>query len=422
MNLKLTLISYLYLCHEIILQMLLYISLSGILLSVILFAFSARLYKSSRYLAGFIFLISLYSLFFYILFYSESVYLVSIAYINLTSIFYLIGPMIYWYIRSLLTDNYRLRKSDAIHLLPALIFLINSLPYIFGPYHEKLIVATELVKNIDHIGIYKPTLLHSLISIEVIFLSRTVLVFAYTLASIWLLFRYLRSGKSHFIMVRQHYMTKWLMTLLGFLLVLTISHSLLIFKSVEEENSRLFYTLNFLQVLTAIGLSGLLISPLFYPTILYGLPLVPEVSNMSIAATESVVYIDAEDKKVKLPVFESDYLMQMNSIIENLMLEEKVYLTTDLNLPRLSVLTQIPVHHLAYFFREHLNQSFHDYRNGWRVEHAKMLIMEGKAKELTLEAIGTLSGFSSRNTFFIAFKRVEGISPGEFTSRAGCSQ
>ena len=143
---------------------------------------------------------------------------------------------------------------------------------------------------------------------------------------------------------------------------------------------------------------------------------------MSIAATESVVYIDAEDKKVKLPVFESDYLMQMNSIIENLMLEEKVYLTTDLNLPRLSVLTQIPVHHLAYFFREHLNQSFHDYRNGWRVEHAKMLIMEGKAKELTLEAIGTLSGFSSRNTFFIAFKRVEGISPGEFTSRAGCSQ
>jgi AraC-like DNA-binding protein len=46
-----------------------------------------------------------------------------------------------------------------------------------------------------------------------------------------------------------------------------------------------------------------------------------------------------------------------------------------------------------------------------------MLILEGKAKGLKLEAIGTLSGFSSRNTFFIAFKRAEGISPSEFTSR-----
>jgi len=52
-----------------------------------------------------------------------------------------------------------------------------------------------------------------------------------------------------------------------------------------------------------------------------------------------------------------------------------------------------------------------------RVRHAKKLIKEGKTKELTLEAIGQLSGFSTRNTFFMAFKKVEGISPGAYSSK-----
>jgi AraC-like DNA-binding protein len=58
-----------------------------------------------------------------------------------------------------------------------------------------------------------------------------------------------------------------------------------------------------------------------------------------------------------------------------------------------------------------------NFRNEWSVEHAKSLIMEGKSSELTLEAIGILSGFSSRNTFLHAFKKVEGISPHTYLSR-----
>jgi AraC-like DNA-binding protein len=50
-------------------------------------------------------------------------------------------------------------------------------------------------------------------------------------------------------------------------------------------------------------------------------------------------------------------------------------------------------------------------------KHAKNLIKEGKNAELTLEAIGLLSGFSSRNTFFTAFKKAEGISPGSYAAK-----
>lgn len=36
---------------------------------------------------------------------------------------------------------------------------------------------------------------------------------------------------------------------------------------------------------------------------------------------------------------------------------------------------------------------------------------------MTLEAIGMLSGFSSRNTFLADFKKFEGESPGSYASR-----
>jgi AraC-like DNA-binding protein len=62
-------------------------------------------------------------------------------------------------------------------------------------------------------------------------------------------------------------------------------------------------------------------------------------------------------------------------------------------------------------------QSFTDFRNEWRIIYAKKLIKEGKATGMTLEAIGLLSGFTSRNTFFTAFKKREGVSPGVFAAR-----
>ena len=99
------------------------------------------------------------------------------------------------------------------------------------------------------------------------------------------------------------------------------------------------------------------------------------------------------------------------------MREEKPYLQPDCNLALLSKLINIPAHHLAYFFREVKNQPFTDFRNEWRVTHAKKLILEGKTKELTLEAIGLLSGFSTRNTFYTAFRKTEGSPPSAFVDK-----
>jgi len=175
----------------------------------------------------------------------------------------------------------------------------------------------------------------------------------------------------------------------------------------------MFFTFNVLNVLSGVGLAGLLISPFFFPGILYGLPRLPEPTEVPGNLDLVNEPLQEEAKKISSK-FEVDYIDFICEQTEKCMVEYQPYLQQDLNLAQLSMLVKIPVHHLAYYFREVKMQTFSDYRNEWRVEHAKNLIREGKSSDLTLEAIGILSGFSSRNTFLNAFKKAEGISPQAF--------
>ncbi len=82
---------------------------------------------------------------------------------------------------------------------------------------------------------------------------------------------------------------------------------------------------------------------------------------------------------------EQDYLRYIGEKADSCMQENQPFICPDFNMTRFSVLTNIPVHHLAYYFSKTKKQTFGDYRNQWRIDHAKKLITEGKA---ALETLG----------------------------------
>jgi AraC-like DNA-binding protein len=391
--------------------MLLSLSLLGLILSAILLYFNARNYKSSIYLSLFFFLISLYSFSQYVLLYSKSVFLVSIIPGHFGFLFYLAGPMLYWYIRSVLTDDYHLKKKDLWHFLPMVIYFVAVLPYIFSSFASKVEIAREIVKDISFLQQYKFTVLSDIFSVHAVYLSRPLILLGYTIWSVTLFIQYLISKGELFVFSHQHFMTKWISVFLIFNSIMIVCHFLLMLKPVS-----VFATLNVLQILSAAGLMGLLISPFFFPDTLYGLPRFPE-STATLKPKESELDTFPGVPRKSTNHFESGYLLDINQKADSCMKQFQPYLQPDFNLTQFSVLVHIPTHHLAYYFREEKKQSFIDYRNIWRVNHAKTLIKEGKASDLTLEAIGLLSGFSNRNTFFIAFKKAEGISPGAFVNQ-----
>jgi AraC-like DNA-binding protein len=318
--------------------------------------------------------------------------------------------MFYWYIRSILSDNSGLKKWDFLHLLPSAIFLLTSIPYMLAPWSHKIGNAYRLVQDIGYLREMKVSLLYEIIPTSVIFFSRPVLILIYAIWSTVLFIRWILQNRGLQVIYRQRYVTIWLSVLLGFLFIMTISHLIILIDTFTNERVTLFYTLNLLMVLTAVGFAGLLISPFFFPGILYGLPRLPESVLTAKNKVRELHRLNGLDKKTRHGL-ESDYIRSIGQKTDSCMQELQPYLQKDFNLAQLSSLIHIPGHHLAYYFREDKKQSFNDYRNTWRVNHAKKLIREGQTDRMTLEAIGLLSGFSSRNTFFIAFKRAEGISP-----------
>jgi AraC-like DNA-binding protein len=400
--------------------MLLFLSILGIFLSLILLYFNARKNMSTIYLGVFFFLISLYSFYQYVLLYSKSVVLIEILLAGLAIVIpplYLIGPVLYWYIRSVLKDDSRLKRKDIWHLLPMTIYFLAALPYTFVPFSDKAEAAIEAVKDVAFIQTYNATILDQIFSVSAIYLSRPILVLVYTFWSAAIFINYLIKKKSTEVLSKQHFMKKWLFLLLGFLIMLEVTQIILIIKAFEMYFSDLFFTLNIFRIFSAAGLIGLMISPFFFPNILYGLPRFPELQTTMKTNEEKPDTIHEAHRK-NSNHFESNYIHYIHQKADSCMKEVQPYLQPDFNLAHLSVHTQIPVHHLSYYFREEKKQHFNDYRNEWRVNHAKNLIIKGKANDFTLETIGLQSGFSSRNTFLTTFKKVEGITPSTFAAQS----
>ena len=400
-------------------KMLLFLSILGFFRSLILLYFNARKNGSTIYLGIFFLLISLYGFYQYVLLYSKSVFLIEILLLGFVIVFpvlYLIGPMLYWYIRSVLTDNSCFKRKDIWHLLPMMIYFLSALPYIFVPFADKIQAATKVVKDVSYMLTYKATILDQIFSVSAIYLSRPILLLGYTLWSAALFINYLITKKSSEVLSKQHFMKKWLCLLLGFLLILEVTQIILIVKAFEMYFSDLFFALNVFRIFSAAGMIGLLISPFFFPAILYGLPRLPD-STLTVKNEAGNTEPEPIGERKTNNQYEAHYLNSIDRKANFYIQEHQPYLQPDFNLAQLSAQIHIPVHHLYYYFREEKKQHFNDYVNEWRINHAKNLIKEGLTKEHTLEAIGLISGFPNRNSFSATFRKVEGIPPKTYVSQ-----
>lgn len=387
----------------------------------------------------FFLLVSFYSFHHYIFIYTTSVFWIAVLYVNTTSVFYLTGPMSYFYVRSVLTDDVTLRKKDWWHFLPAVVHFTCAIPYIVKPWAYKKSIARAIAADYNFMATHKVNYLAQLLdSVKPIYLSRPLLALAYTIGSliIFLKFQRRQKNKKSTLMPSFHQqpvMKKWLMLFLGFQFLLFLSFASLLLVRWPTNAVMQFLHFSDLESLVGIALIGVLVTPFLFPRILYGLPhftpVIPEQitipdspegliivpAQASAPPAAPVEEIEEEDgESLPLLQLENNYLEAMGEKVEYCMQTTQPYLQASFNLLKLAHLIDVPAHHLGFYFRKIKQQSFNDYRNTWRISYAKKLILEGKADELTLEAIGLQSGFASRSSFFKAFKKITGMSPGQF--------
>ena len=99
-----------------------------------------------------------------------------------------------------------------------------------------------------------------------------------------------------------------------------------------------------------------------------------------------------------------------------LMNDEKVYLQSDLNLPKLAGMVNCSVNHLSQVINAEFSMSFFEYLNQHRVADARhMLANDPKCHALD---VALKVGFNSNSTFYSAFKKICHVTPAEYRRQA----
>lgn len=388
--------------------MLLSITILGFIVSILLLINIKESYKVNFFLFIFFIINNLYSLAHYATIYSGSKSMVAILLVNFTPLFLLVGPMLYFYVRGVLRDDYKFEKFDWLHFIPAFILLINILPHLFSSYAYKLSFAERVLMNpaeiLNNNNLFVPSTFN--------FLLRPIIGLIYVGICIRLMllkFKFEKPENKQSLLIYRWLSLLIFNTLLvyvSFLIFTIFSFQSLDYKIAEVKG---YYFLN----LSLIGLVLFNLTLLFFPNILYGLPqldfLLPNRSKPS--------SLEPEPKKlIKSFEISEEKLELLQDKIETYSLT-KPYLNPEFSLSVMSANTDIPVHHLSYYFNEHLNINFNTWKNDLKINFVIEQIEKGNNELLTLDALAKQAGFVSRTTFLNAFKQKTGLTPSDYLNR-----
>lgn len=383
--------------------------LFGIFTSFILLYYLSSLNRSNIFLALFFLCCNLVVMVYYGLHFTKDLFWEGVSFVHWLPLSYLLGPLLFFYVKTTLSDNNKLEKWDWLHLLPAAFIIINCLPFTTLPFDQKANIAHEIVNVTENY-----TLDFNFVSFEFILYSRSIHLLCYAVFSIG--FFYVHSKKmvqennsrssNHSIISRWIYLLCLMQIIIA---VNSIGHMSTLygvqFSIFEIPSTKIFTEKYYFEICGG----GFFLQNLFlflFPKILYG--------NVSYRIEEGKNNI-IDDLKSNLPKKQKE-----NATIQDIELIIKAYLSDlpftqkEFSLSQMSFDLKIPERFLSNYFNKELNITFSEWRKNLRIDHVCRLIELGEAKNLTIEAIATNAGFASRSKFIDAFKERKGVTPSAF--------
>jgi AraC-like DNA-binding protein len=362
-------------------------ALQGFIVAALLF-FSAKLKQANRLLAALIFLIALASLNLYLN--NEHLMDRSRAFLLISTFIPLVivmpfGPLIFLYVKSCLDPEFEITKKFRPHFYPVIIDLVpqfTAIIYVVG------LVLGVVKRNghawgnfIDTYNIYAD-------------IPRWVSISIY----LWLSARYLSAVKSkhkvfanaqmgnlkwlqQFIYVFLGFQCIWLLYLVPYVIP---KYTDILLNSVDWYPIYIPLAI----IVYWLGIKGLLID--CYPA-----------SQIKKAGMNNSSLSQTSIDQIVFSLMKS-------------MKEDKLYLRPALNLSMLTEHTGISQKNISAVLNQHLDKSFNEFVNEFRVNAFKEKMQRPEMDNLTMAGIAQECGFNSQATFQRTFKQVTGCSPSEF--------
>lgn len=133
-----------------------------------------------------------------------------------------------------------------------------------------------------------------------------------------------------------------------------------------------------------------------------------ETKEISIATPMTLYKAAKKYSNSGLSVLEEQrILMNLDELVDR----QRLFLEPDLTIDKLAEKIGCSKHHLSQVLNTGLQKSFYDYINYYRVEEAKILLVDEEKANHKIASIAYDSGFNSLSTFNEVFKKITGITP-----------
>ncbi|WP_374505179.1 helix-turn-helix domain-containing protein [Flavobacterium sp.] len=370
----------------------------GIFTSFILFYYRKDFNRSNLYLALFFLCSNLIVLVYFGLHFSKSPFWEGVFFVNFMPLSFVIGPLLFYYVKYAVAENKNITPKDYLHLFPAVVVILYSLPYTTLPFSKKVEIAHHIQAVTQD---YDFSI--SFFSLKKMLFIRPLHLFIYCVLS-WGYFKQTTKKRlaSVGVLPTHHSMIqKWIYSLIG-LQSFIASYCLLDSYAdfILNDYQGIINQKNYFRFLgVAFSLQNVIL--FLFPKILF----------------DTISYPDASLARNRATQLKKGNAVEINQNITTLLDKYMVtcpFILPGFNLSKMALDLQVSERILSNYFNTELKISFSEWKNNQRIDYACKLIEEGKATKLTVEGISQNVGFSSRSKFIDAFKERKGVVPSTY--------
>ncbi|WP_297332426.1 AraC family transcriptional regulator [Flavobacterium sp.] len=346
--------------------------------------------------------------------YNQQPYRDIMFYVPFQHLFFL-GPVMFFYVLSLLNPGFRFRKKYHIHFLPGLLYIAYSLfMFIYDRFIYKGYYFLQDGQDRDFDEWYQAA---GFISMLVYFITALRYYNAYRKVTL----NYLSNADAFSFVWIRNFLTAVVFIFCAWLVLEIYS---LIFDANYIDNWWYFIVFALLNYYIAIeGYTNTERSVLHFEGWTLGRIKNIGVLNNRQPALRGVVssalldYVPHESqdeitKEHTTEDFDEDIIM-----LNKMMKQERWYENPELSLPELAHCMKLNIHYLSRLINKGVNLNFNDYINKYRIEAVIDKFKNGEHKESTFIGIAIDCGFNSKATFNRAFKKHTGTTPKEYVTR-----
>lgn len=308
------------------------------------------------------------------------------------------GPILYFYVRTLISDKSLSSKSDLLHLLPFAImyplFMLMAHPKPMVPLPNS---ADNKVGPIGEHGItslFEPVFVHFGLINGLIFVI-------YSILTISLLINHQRKISELFSQNDSRISLSWVYALPGTFALMVIINVINeeVLNPASQVSAHTLHMLSFLIISTVLCFFGVKQKPVFY---FRGLSATKE-DTLQKAAPVDLPQQDncKEDNSPLSKEAIQDIINKMNTYMQT----QKPFLEPEFTVYALADELNIPRRMLSLVLSSGLSTNFYQYVNEFRVNEVKALLESQNGPQTTILDLAFQAGFKSKSSFNSLFKQ-----------------